>query len=382
MTHPNENQSPIEAAKKAATAARTAVHASRVEHATATAQLEAARTKYLADSSAPNQKAVISAEDAVRFCEMRMTDLGKKLEAASATLAQLERDSRLAQHAARAREISFESFASATSKVASKLASARAALVDAEAEAASKVRGFAHEAELVRAEAAELGAPRVAVLDYSKVLTSLVAKVEGKPAAAILETVFATRAPAGVSPDEALALLNAGIDARAVASLVATLKDATARAATSAKLVVLGNLEATRGADKTLTACGRFSSALAEARSARAALAELGLKAAADAVKPDALSEKLSAVGAEKVHALLLKLRMVEGLNAPGYPTPQDNEKHRNEAAKPIVAQIESLGFGAEYIEAVRPSSRAQGVTHTSAPQGPVGFVNVGAQGL
>jgi hypothetical protein len=359
------SNSEIETARKAVASTRQDKTAKMVAHNDARIALESALSAVKSEGTPAARKALTACEQTAGYSSLELQGAAERHDKATADLARLERASKLTQHASRASSVGFEAYSGATSKAVQKIADARARLADAEAEAASIVRGFTTEAEAVRSEGAGLGAPLGPQIDYGRALASLVAKAEGKPAAAILTSVWAATAPTGVSPEAALAAVNAGTDMRRVQGLVAKLKDSTARAAVSARAVVLGGFESPRG-DPTLRASARFSAAHAQAQSARAALAEL--MSGADASIPvDALSEKLSAVGADKAHAAFLALRMCAGLTMPGYPTAQELEAHRNTAAAKIIAELEAMALG-EYV--VRPSSGAQNVAHTIAPQG------------
>jgi hypothetical protein len=377
----NQATSPIEASKKLVATMREAVHASRVEHATATALLEAVRSKYLDDSSAPNQKAVISAEHALRFCELRMTNLSKKLEAASAAHNAAEKAARLGEIAARQVNVNLATFDRAIAATVSKHSELLSKLDDVLSEERRLVAGFLSEQTSIARDAAALGAPVSPALDFTRIVQSRLMAARGSEAAEVLAEVWKATAPAGVDSQAALAAILGGVDAKKVASLCAQLLDAVRRLdASTVKLIQHAHVPLNPRADRTVSPLAQVESTALESEARRAALQAMGFQGASDRVQPLPITLKILEAGPAKVAKLVAALRLAPhaAFDLALDKSEADLMARRQKLGDDAAQALADLGLK-DVADAER-KPRAQSVARTIAPPDAPGFVELQVQ--
>jgi len=379
-------------------AARAALRAAETEHAAklggerdARAQLEVATQALRDEGTAGARKALINAEQAMRFAEIEASGSSQRFERARARLEQADHADRLAAHSRCAGRVSFMSFAAASNPIACKLAELRARVAEAEAEAAVVCRGFIQEAKGIAEEGRELGASGIRALDYVRVLDSLTARAAARgrvedvsPAVRILSEVWAMQPVPGMAPEDALAAIERGVDPREVARLIADLGRATlAQGVAARKLVTLGHLPPNPNADRGTVPLVQFESCSTSAERTRATLQGMGFGAGANNVHADALVSRLLAVpafgnvsGAQRVGELVTQLRNVDFASVPGAMNQHQTAAGRERLAADLVVQFDALGL-ADIAASVRPNRPVP--PGVALPGGMPGFVNLGA---
>ncbi len=368
MTNPKSESTTL-AALNAARADKTA---KMVAFNDARIALETALGAVKSEGTPAARKNLTAAEQSARYADLELAGATERHDAATAAYAEAERAAKLTQHDARASCVSFNTFEIAATNVAQKIAEARARLAEVEIEASALVRGFSVEAQAVASEAVAIGAPGVPALDYASILAGLVAKAEGKSPGEILSFVWGAANAPGMSPEDTLSAIGHGVDSRKIAGLANALKDAVARQAATAKLVIEGHVPSNKAAPDS-TPVGRFDAVSKEVSDTRDALRTLGFSATEQATPCDPLAARLEAAGAARVHSTIVRIRQTALAVIPGAFTPEDIAAGRAKLAASIASELAKLGLADVAAKFSTPRAGSPAPAATSA-----GFVSVG----
>ncbi|MEO7036917.1 MAG: hypothetical protein ABI548_23410 [Polyangiaceae bacterium] len=308
MKNSIDKSTPETATPQATGLARNALQAARVANEAAQSALATAKhaaeiaVSNLRENPTPENRAALSAVESTLSQEIIIASgATNRVERASAELTQAQTDEQAASLAKRAEQVTAAVFVDKVSPLASKLARARQAVVEFEIEAARLAKGF-------RVESADVhGAPRV---EYSQLFESLVARAADIPAAAILSEVWKASVPAGMSADETLAAAERGVCPVDLQHRINTLR-AGEQALGKLALAFLNRAheQASSRADKATLPLAQLEAGAREVSATRAGLESLGFKAAADAVRSDALASAVLEAGPAAVQAALVELR-------------------------------------------------------------------------